>query len=600
MELQGLYHKLLLLRVKYLSNRHFMLLLAFIIGLAGGLAAVVLKTGVHYIQHLLTLGVPARYHNYLFFVYPAIGILLAVLYRLTFKHAAFGHGMTGLMMDISKRSSLIKPENMYNHMVSAAMTVGFGGSVGLESPIVYTGAAIGSNLARFFHLGYKKRTLMIGCGVAAGIGGIFNAPIAGLIFCLEVLLLELAIPAFVPLLISSVTGTIVSRLILGSEILFNSAITDAFFLYDIPFYILLGSFTGLLSIYFLRQFNKTVELMHKVHNSVGRSIVGGLFLGLMIFIFPPLYGEGYGNIKQLLSGGPFTLLHESYFFHAIQNDWFVLAFAGGIIALKVFASSVTIGGGGNGGNFAPSLFLGGICGFFISHLINTLHFFPFALSEKNFILVGMAGMMTGILRAPLTAIFLIAEITGGYTLILPLMIVAAISYAASSYLEPHSVYISQLAKKGVVSFHDKDRLVLNTLKLNKLIEKDFVSVRPEGTLKDLVDAVSVSKRNIFPVVDDEEKLRGIIQLDDIRRYMFKPDLYSTMKVTDFMHQPPAYITYTETMEEAMRKFDQTNAWNLPVINHDGIYIGLMSKSKIFSSYRRLLKKQVKEDTEIIE
>jgi chloride channel protein, CIC family len=601
MNINRLYHKFIVWRVKHLSNRNFILLIAFVTGIAAGLGAAIMKNTAHYVKHLLTLGIPAHYHNYLFFIYPMIGILLAVTARIVFKWQSYGHGMTGLLMDISKRSSIIAPEKMYSHIVSASLTVGFGGSVGLEAPIVTTGAAIGSNLGKFFHLSYKKRTLLVACGVAAGIGGVFNAPIAGIIFCLEVLLIELSVPAFIPLLIAAITGTIITRFLTGSEVLFNYSLSDAFFLRDIPFYLILSVFTGLVSIYFLKSFNSSIERVLKIKDTYSRAIWGGLGLGLMIFIFPPLYGEGYDMINTLINtanGG--ELLKESFFFHNFHFDWFYLLFAAGIIAVKAFASSFTVGSGGNGGNIAPSLFLGGICGFFIAHLINTLHVFPWVVSERNFILVGMAGIMSGVLKAPLTAIFLIAEITGGYTLILPLMIVSAISYATSSYLEPHSVYIKQLANKGHLHYHDKDRVVLSTLKLNKLIEKDFVPVNINGKLKDIIKAVSVSKRNIFPVLDDDEKLAGIVNLDDVRQYMFKPELYDTISISELMHKPADYIHYTENMEDAMRKFDQTNAWNLPVINNQGIYIGLISKSKIFSAYRSRLKKQAKEDTEIIE
>jgi CIC family chloride channel protein len=600
MKVSKLYHDMLLWRMKYISNRNFILLMSFVVGIGGGMAAVVMKTCVYYTRYLLTLGVPARYHNYLFFIYPLIGILLTVLIRLLFKFRPFGHGMSNLLLTISKKSSLIEPEKLYTHILSASITVGFGGSVGLEAPIVTTGAAIGSNLGRLFHLSYKKRTLLIGCGVAAGIGGIFNAPIAGLIFCIEVLLLELSVPAFIPLLIAAVTGTIVSRAIMGEGILFNFSHSDEFFNREIPFHILLGIFTGLISIYFLKTFNKVYDRVHKIPDSFVRAIWGGLALGLLIFIFPPLYGEGYENIKELLKGNYHDLFSESFFFHNMNFTWLLILFSGGIIATKVFASALTVGAGGNGGNFAPALFLGGVCGFFVSHGINALHILPFTLSETNFILVGMAGTMSGILHAPLTAVFLIAEITSGYNLILPLMLVSAISFFTSTYFVPHSIYISQLADKGHVHFHDKDRIVLTILNLKKMVETDFVPVAPEGNLRELVEAVSRSKRNIFPVVGPDEKLAGIVNLDDIRQFMFKPDLYDTLSIRQLMHPSPAIIGYTETMEEVMQKFDETGAWNLPVVDNNGTYIGLISKSKIFSSYRRMLKKQAREDTEIIE
>jgi CIC family chloride channel protein len=595
------YHQFLLWRMKYLSNRNFIIISSFVVGLFGGLAAVVLKTVTHYIQQLLTLGIPARYHNYLFFIYPLIGILLTVLYKISFRIRHARHGIPGLLMDISKKSGMIEPEGMYNDIVTSSFTVGFGGSVGLEAPIVATGAAIGSNLAKLFHMGRKKRILLLSCGVAAGIAGIFNAPITGIIFCLEVMLLDLSVPAFIPLLISAVTGTLVAQVFLGHEILFNYAHSDPFYNREIPFYILLGIFTGMLSVWFLNNFKRTNESLHKVHDDFKRAILGGLLLGLMIFIFPPLYGEGYENMKDLISkGAHFALLRESFFFDDNYSNWFLLAFIGVMLLVKAFASAATIGAGGNGGSFAPSVFNGGIAGFFASRLINSLHILPFQLSERNFILVGMAGMLSGVLHAPLTAIFLMAEITSGYTLILPLMIVSAISFVTSSYFSPHSVYIQQLANQGHVHFHDKDRTVLTELNLRQMLEKDLIPVDADGNLREVIQAVSQSKRNIFPVIEETHKMVGIIDLNDIRHLMFKPEFYDKMTVRELMHPPQAYILHTDSMEDVMKKFDITGAWNLPVVDKNNIYIGLMSKSKIFSHYRSLLKKQVKEDTEIIE
>jgi CIC family chloride channel protein len=587
--------------MKYLSNRNFILVSSFIVGLFGGFAAVVLKTGTHYIQHLLTLGIPAKYHNYLFFIYPLIGILLTVLYRISFRIRHGGHGIPGLLMDISRKSGVIEPQGMYSHMITSSLTVGFGGSVGLEAPIVSTGAAIGSNLARLFHMGRKKRTLLLGCGVAAGISGIFNAPITGIIFCLEVLLLDLSVPAFIPLLISAVTGTLVAQIFLGHDILFNHAVADAFFNREIPYYILLGVVTGLLSIWFLNNFKRTTHLLHKIHDPFKRVILGGAVLGLLIFIFPPLYGEGYEIMKDMIDGKVHeTILGESFFFEDLHSTAFILLFIGAMIICKVFASAATIGAGGNGGSFAPSVFNGGITGYFVAHALNVSHVMPYHLSEINFMLVGMAGMLSGVLHAPLTAIFLIAEITSGYTLILPLMIVSAISFVTSSFFSPHSVYIQQLANQGHVHFHDKDRTVLTELHLRQMLEKDLVPVPSNGTLRDVIQAVSQSKRNIFPAVDEDQKLHGVINLDDIRHLMFKPEFYDKITILELMHPPQAYILHTDSMEDVMKKFDLTGAWNLPVVDKNNIYIGLMSKSKIFSYYRNLLKKQVKEDTEIIE
>lgn len=561
---------------------------------------MLMKTSVHYVQHLLTIGVAKHYHNYLYFFYPLIGILLTVLYKITVLKKNESHGIANLLFTISRKSSHVDKKDIPSNIIGSSLTVGFGGSVGLEAPIVTTGAAIGSNLGRLFHFGYKKRTLLIACGVAAGTGGIFNAPIAGVIFCLEVLLMGFSIPAFIPLLISAVTGTIVSKYILGESILFNFALTDTFYLREIPFYILLGSFTGIISIYFLKMNEKARGYVEKIEGNFKRAIWGGILLGILIFLLPPLYGEGYEAIKSLIRGESFAILEESFFFTNFRSEWFLLLFVGAIIATKVIASATTLGAGGFGGTFAPSLVTGGFTGYFVSHLINVLDILPFKLSETNFILVGMAGMMSGIMHAPLTALFLIAEITSGYVLILPLMLVSAISYVASTFFVPHSVYIQRLAKKGHVHSLDKDRTVLTLLKLNHLLEKDLIPVKVDGKLKDLVEAVSRSKRNIFPVLDANEHLEGIIDLDDIRNIMFKAELYDTITIKELMHPPKTYISYNESMEEVMLKFDQTGAWNLPVVSKDGKYVGILSKSKIFSNYRQLLKKQAKEDTEIME
>lgn len=599
MNLDRLLYGILAWRIKHVSNKNFLFFVSFLIGIVGGLAAVTLKSAVHFIHHATNEWIPLEENQYLFFLLPLVGIMLTVAFKVFFMHGKLGHGIPNLLYTVSKKSSLVERDKMYSHMISGALTVGFGGSVGLEAPIVTTGSAFGSNIGRLFHLGYKKRSLLIGCGAAAAIAAIFNAPIAGVIFSLEILLLELSIPAFIPLFISAITGTLVAKLILGDAILFNFTASTGFALKEVPLFIGLGIFAGLVSLYFTRMTYFSERIIRKVQNTFQRALVGGIALGIMLFVFPPLYGEGYDVIKGLLNNDTSVILEHNMLLQSLDNEFLLMVIVGALILFKALASAFTISAGGNGGIFAPSLFLGGIAGFFMARLVNDLGFLPFEISEATFVLVGMAGVMSGVLHAPLTAIFLIAEITGGYMLFLPLMIVAAISYATITYFEPHSLYTKQLALKGHLHSHDKDKSVLTMLKLEHLIEKDFTTVKVNGTLRDLVNAVSKSTRNTFPVLNRQKELQGIIHLDDIRELMFKPNMYDQVAIEDLMHKPAAFIYMHETMEEAMRKFDRTGEWNLPVVK-EGVYLGFLSKSNIFSKYRNLLIQQSREENEIIE
>lgn len=586
-------------RLKHISSRNFIIILSVVTGLGGGLAAVFLRTIVHGIEHLLTNRNKIDQANLWYFIFPTIGILLTVAFRVYLNRNKLGRGIPNLLYIINKKSSLVPKDETYSHVATSGLTVGFGGSTGLEAPIVTTGAAIGSNLGRMFHIGYKKRTLLIGCGTAAAIGGIFGAPIAGVIFTLEVLLLELTIPAFIPLLISAVSGTLVSLVIDPSYQLFDFTLTESFHYRETPFFILLGVLCGLVSVYFHRNIQLAKKIVQRVQQQWGRAIFGGLLLGLLIFILPPLYGEGYETISTLLSGSSGNILENSLFFKNYSNDWFILLIVVGLVLVKVFATGFTISGGGNGGIFAPTMFSGALTGFGLSKFLNKLSFLPFELSEKNFVMVGMAGVAAGLMHAPLTSIFLIAEITGGYGLIIPLMIVSAISFATIRYFEDHSHYHFEMAKKGQLHFHDKDKTVLTIMKMNKLIEKEFTEVHVDGTLKDLVEAVTISKRNIFPVIDENRKFHGIVTLDDIRQIMFDHDKYETVMIRDILHRPGYQVTYEDTMEDVMKKFDSSGYWNLPVIDGEK-YLGFLSKSKIFNQYRGLLKKESKEDAAIID
>lgn len=571
--------------MKHISTKNFVLLLGGIIGILAGLAAVLLKTTVHFIQHQLTSGFKIEFANYLYIGFPLVGILLTVIIAKHLLKEKLGHGITQILYDISKNSSLIKRTKMYSRMVTSALTVGFGGSVGLEAPIVVTGSAIGSNVARFAHLNYKKRTLLIGCGAAGAISAIFNSPVAGVIFALEVILADVTIAMFIPLLIASVTGSLVSLMLLGDDVLFSFKLTDNFTAGDTPFYLLLGITCGLVSVYFTRMTYAVESLIKKIKPYLGRALTGGVLLGLIIFIFPPIYGEGYNTIKLLLAGKEEEILNTTLFFEETTNVFLFFAFVLGVILIKPIASALTLGSGGSGGIFAPSLFLGGVTGFLFAAVLNVLAWED--VSTSNFTLVGMCGVMSGVLHAPLTAIFLIAEITSGYELFVPLMLVSAISFSTSSFFEKHSLYTKHLIESGDLIKYDKDRQVLSLIDLSKVVEKDLKQIHPDATLGELVDLVQISKRNIFPVVNEDNRLVGVVTLDDIRNIMFDEEKRLTVLVKTIMHSPPAYVSSHENMQSVMSKFEQTGAWNLPVID-DGKYIGFLSKSRIFSTYRKKL------------
>ena len=586
MILKNVLRRFLTWRIKHISNQNFVLLLSAVIGIIAGIAAITLKESVHFIQYLLSERIATSGGDYTRLAYPAIGILLTVLFSKYFLKEKLGHGITDILYAISKKSSIIARSKMYSRMITSALTVGFGGSVGLEAPIVVTGSAIGSNVAHFMHLDYKKRTLLIGCGSAGAIAAIFNSPVAGVIFSMEVILSEVAIASFIPLLIASVFGSLVSLIWSGENILFSFELTDPFSASDVPFYILLGLLCGIVSVYFTRMTYRVEASVGKLNNDLIRALVGGLILGLIIFLFRPVYGEGYDSIKALLSENGSQLLHSGLLSRFMQNDWVLIVFALGIILIKPVASAITIGSGGSGGIFAPSLFLGGVTGFLFAKFTNVLAFGQ-NISLSNFTLVGMCGVLSGILHAPLTAIFLIAEITSGYTLFIPLMLVSAISYYVTAYFEKYSIYTNNLIKRGDLIQYDKDRKVLSLLHIKKIIEKDLSAIGPEKTLGDLVNVVRLSRRNIFPVLDGDKCLVGIVTLDDIREIMFDKDSQENVIISSIMRQPPATISSTESMQSVMNKFEKTGAWNLPVID-DEHYIGFVSKSRIFNAYRKML------------
>ncbi|NOZ48222.1 MAG: chloride channel protein [Chlorobi bacterium] len=577
--------KFLVWRLRNISHRKFILILSVLIGVLGGLSAVLLKNIVHYVQHLLKSEFHTGFVNYQYLIYPLIGILLTVLFVKIFVKDNIGHGISRILYAISKRRSKIKRHNTYSSMIGSTFTVGLGGSVGLEAPIILTGAALGSNIGRWMHLNYKTTTLLIGCGSAAALAGIFKAPITAILFALEVLMLDLTMWSLVPLLISAVTGTTVAYFLMGKQVVFNFSITEPFVVNNIPYYILLGIITGLISVYFIRTTGAIENKFKKIKNPVTKAAIGGILLSTLIFLLPPLYGEGYDTLRNVLSGHPENILHGSIFYSFGNEFWIFAFFMIAIVMLKVVAMALTTGSGGVGGIFAPSLFIGGIAGFIFARMIDKFSFVN--ISESNFGLVGMAGMIAGVMAAPLTAIFLIAEITGGYSLFIPLMITATIAYLSSMYFEPHSIYAKHLAIRGELITHHKDKAVLSLLELKKVIEKDFITVYPESTLGELVKNISESKRNIFPVINEEGNLLGVVLLDNIRDIIFNPELYKTVKVQNVMTMAPGYVSLNDSMENVMKKFQETGAWNLPVLKEQK-YVGFISKSKIFSAYRKLL------------
>ena len=570
-------------RQKHISNRTFLILVAILVGVLAGLAAIFLKTLVHYIQHLLHIILENPSFNFLLFAFPLIGIVLTVFYVQRFRKGKLGKGIGAILVSIAKNSSKVERDKTYSHIISSALTIGFGGSAGLEAPIVVTGAAIGSNTATELRMNYRERTLMLACGVAAGISAIFNSPIAGVLFAVEVILLEFTIPAFIPILISSATASVFSTMLAKGQLFF--LITDGWKMSAIPFYILLGIIMGFISVYVTRMALKTERIFESKKKPYRGAVIGGVILGVMIFLIPPLYGEGYYIVQNLMAGRYEVLAANSLFADFAGNNWLLLLLGFGLIFIKIIATSITIGAGGNGGIFAPSLFIGAMTGFVFAHLLNTLGIVH--LTTNNFIVVAMAGALSGVVHAPLTAIFLIAEITGGYALFVPLMIVSSLSFLISRYLEPYSIYSRKLVEKGLHT-NDKDRAALNRILLSEMVETDFHALKPEDTLGKLVQCISESRRNIFPVLDEDGSLLGIVFLDNVRDIMFDVSQYEEIKVTALMSQPACILNLDEEAYEVMKKFDYFDEWIFPV-SKEGKYVGFVSKQGIFNEYRNLLK-----------
>ena len=570
-----------------LSAKQFLIFSSMLVGLTAGIAAVVLKTLVHYIHLAITRDHSISLQYYFYLAFPLIGILLTVFYVQKYRKGKLGRGTSNVLHAIAKKSSFLPKDQMYSHIITSSLTVGFGGSAGLESPIITTGSAIGSNYSKTYHVNYKDRTLLLASGAAAGIAAAFNAPIAGVLFALEVLLVNAGISAFIPLLIAAAVGALCSKIILKEGILLSFHLQQSFDYHNVPFYILLGVLAGFVSLYYSRISLKIESLFkpQKKQKVYLKALIGGSVLALLILLFPPLFGEGYESVKMLSDLKPEKLLEKGFFSGYMDNEWVVLFFVGGIVLLKAIATSITISSGGNGGNFAPSLFVGAYLGFFFSRLLNMLGIA--LMPESNFTIVGMAGILSGVFYAPLTAIFLIAEITGGYELMIPLMIVSAVSYTVVKYFEPYSMDTKRLAKKGHIFTQNKDKNILNALKMEKIIETDFQKISPEATLRQFVDVIAHSKRNIFPVVTENDQLAGVILLENVREIMFKTELYDQVLVKELMRKPPGEVNSDEAMYSVMKKFDETGAWNLPVLDN-GKYVGFVSKSSIFTNYRKML------------
>jgi len=570
-----------------LTNKQFIFLSSVLVGISSAVAVIVLKTFAHWVFLFATSINATLKLSFINSLLPIIGILLTVFVVKKFLGGTIEKGTSQILFAVAKKASIIPKKQMYAQIITSSLTVGLGGSAGLESPIVITGAAFGSNYAQKYKLSYKDRTLLIGCGVAAGIAAAFNAPIAGVLFAIEVLLVDVSISAFTPIMIAAATGALVSAIALDESILLNFNQKQTFNYHNIPYYLLLGLFTGFISVYYSRNFQRTEHLFARLRfKPYKKALFGASILALIIFVFPTLFGEGYESIRVLSENDPSQLLENTLFSSFRNNEVVLLLFIGLTMLLKVFATGITLGSGGNGGNFAPSLFLGSYAGFLFSKTLNSIGITH--LPTSNFTMVGMAGILSGLFHAPLTAIFLIAEITGGYDLMIPLMIVSSISFAISRKFERHSLDVKSLAKKGHAFTNNKDKNILSTLETEKIIQSDYLTISPDENLEKLVDLISHSNQVIFAVVDKENKLVGIVHFNDIREIIF-----STFKVKYTMVQeimiPPLDVVYPlDNMETVMNKFENSKVNFLPVLKN-GKYFGFISKASALEAYREKLK-----------
>ena len=573
---------------KHLSAKQFLLILALLVGIGSALAAQVLKLLIHEIEHLLTSQFDVTRANWLFLVYPVVGIFLTALFIKYVVRDDIGHGVTKILYALSRKQGNIRSHNRWSSVIASALTIGFGGSVGAESPIVLTGSAIGSHLGQMFKLDHKTMILLIGCGASGAVAGIFKAPIAGLMFTLEVLMVDLTMASLLPLLVSCLTATCITYAWTGTQPMFNFVLNDPFTVERVPTAVLLGIFCGFISLYFTRVMNSFEQVFGKLGNMYAKLALGGAVLAVLIYCFPPLYGEGYNTISMLLSGGggAEAVLNNSLFYgHA---DWLIVYLCL-IILFKVFATTATNGGGGCGGTFAPSLFLGCIGGFVFSRLWNAYGVFDVAVPETNYALLGMAGVMSGVFHAPLTGVFLIAELTGGYDLFLPLMIVSVASYLTIHAFERHSIYAMRLARKGELLTHHKDQSVLTLMSLDAIIDKERPKLRPDMYLGQIVQAISTSKSLHFAVVGLEGSLLGVINVNSIRKIIFRSELYRMYRAEQLMQQPQVTLRTDDSMQTIMEKFARCDAGTLPVLSPDDKYVGFVSRTRLLAAYRQVIK-----------
>lgn len=591
-----------------IPKQRFIIFLSLVIGILSGLAAVLLKNMVFMLTRLLTRSLDIHSVHFVYFAFPFFGLVMTVLFvRYALREKKL-QGITRVLYAISKKSSKLKTHDTFSPLIASSLTVGAGGSVGLESPIVLSGSAIGSNISRFFRLNYKTTTLLLGCGAAGATAGIFSAPVTAVVFALEILMIDLTTWSIIPLLISAIAGTAVSWLFLRDGAAFSFTMLDPLNLHNLPFYALLGIIMGIVSLYFVKATKKIENWMELIGiarfvydknrkrfvlkrindiyvGTTRQLIIGGIILGVIIFLLPPLYGEGYEALNMILTGKSHELVNSSFFYGTQDNIYLLITFLFLTVIFKVIAMAITTGSGGVGGAFAPSLFVGGVSGYIVATIFNLLPFL--SVSSKNFVVAGMAGVLAGVMHAPLTGIFLITETTGGYSLILPISLTAAFSFIVSKHSEPNSIFTDRLAKRGELITHNKDQAVLTLLQTNDLIENDFTPVYSDQTLGDIVDCFTKSKRNIFPVLNQTSDLVGIIYIDNIRPILFRTELYDTIRVSKIMSQVEIAIEADTRMEKVMEMFESTNSWNLPVVNK-GKYLGFLSKSKIFSAYRNQL------------
>ena len=582
---RNIFTKILIWRYKHISERQFVLVLSIIVGFLAGLGTVILKYITLLIQSILEDGFIKNYHYSLYFIFPIIGVWLVYLIKKNFVKKEIGHGISTTLYSISKRSGIIERYKMFASLITAPITVGFGGSAGLQGPAVSTGAALGSNLAQLFHMNTKTRMLLIGCATAGAMSSMFKAPVAAIVFAIEIFSLDLVFASLVPLLLASVAAVITSYFFRGTDVLFGFELLDAWRVKDILFYVLLGIGTGVASVYFSKMYFFITRFFNRFSNAYVKIGIAAVAIGFMLYLIPPLYGEGYGLINNLLNGDTQAALSDIPYDINFNSVWTVIGMLLIIVVFKAIAMTTTFAAGGVGGIFIPTLFMGSALGNVVAKIINQ---FGFGVSESNFTLIGMTGLMAGVLHAPLTAIFLIAEITGGYDLFVPLMLVATISYGFTKYFVPNSIYTAELAKRGELITNDKDKNALMMMKIDRVIETNFVVLQAEMTLGEMLkNGVSKSSRNLFPVVDAEEQFLGIVLLDDVRSVMFDQSLYDNTTVSLFMKSAPDIIFYEDSMETIMKKFKGTGAWNLPVIK-DKKYVGFISKSKLLTAYRNKL------------